>query len=67
MGLVSKGLSERTRYKCRLSGEEDELVKEDPGQRVPGRRKKLKAEEAWRQEAGQRGWAWEQRSGIQLG
>ena len=40
MGLVSNGLSEGTRCKCRLSGEEDEeLAKEDLGQRVPGRGK----------------------------
>ena len=40
MGLISNGLSERTKFKCGLSGEEDEeLVKEDPGQRVPGRGK----------------------------
>ena len=40
MSLVSNGLSERTRCKCKLSGEEDEeLAKEDPGQRVPGRGK----------------------------
>ena len=40
MGLVSNGLSEGTRCRCRLSGEEDEeLAKEDLGQRVPGRGK----------------------------